>query len=417
MLDTLRWLGVALAALAATLAVAKIGEVAARALGQPGVVGEIVLGLLTGPFLLWVGGTGASAAVLGEGRLDALTTLSHAGLVLFLVGVGHELKAGAATPRARPLVWTAVGALVLPAAAGLLMAAWVGGQGPELRGSAPSLAFGLVMLVALTVTAVPVLARILVERNRMHTAAARLSLGSAALIDLVAWALLAVAIASASSSGSVLSVLGRLAVLTAVVLLTVLVGRLLRLAPARAWARRHRPIAIVLIGLAALGLAVLARAFGLNEILLALAVGLALPADGPDGAWTPVAETVARGGRLLVPVFFFVTGIGVFAPGVGAMPWAAAGVAVLLAIVGKMGGALIGARLGGRTTREGLELGILLNTRGLTELVVLQAAFAARIITPALYLALVVMTMVTTAMTGPLHSWLTTRAPVEVRAA
>ncbi|EWC63669.1 Na(+)/H(+) antiporter [Actinokineospora spheciospongiae] len=414
MLDSLRWLGLLLGALVVTLAVAKLGGLLARAVRQPSVVGEIVLGLLTGPFLLWVGGEGVRTALLGEGRLDALNTVAHAGLVLFLVGVGHELKVGAGIPRARSLVWTATGAMLLPAAAGLLMALWVGGQGTDLRGSAPTTSFVLVMLVALTVTAVPVLARILDESGRMDTPAARLALSAAAFIDLVAWAVLAVAITGATGEGDLLSVLGRLGMLVGVVLVITSLGRLLRIGRVRAAAAAHRRVTIVLIGLAALGVALLAKALGINEIILALAVGLALPVDGERGTWTPVAETVARGGRELVPVFFFVTGVGVFAAEVGSIPWAAIGVALVLAVVGKVGGSYLGARLGGSTRGESLELGVLLNTRGLTELVVLQAAFTAGIITPALYLALVVMTLVTTAMTGPLHKRLT-REPAEMR--
>ena len=412
MLDSLRWLGLVLGALVVTLAVAKVGGLLARALRQPSVIGEITLGLLTGPFLLWVGGDGVRTSVLGEGRLDALNTVAHAGLVLFLVGVGHELKVGTGIPRARSLVWTAAGALVVPAVAGLGMAAWVIGTG-DLRGTAPTASFLLVMMVALTVTAIPVLARILDESGRLDTPSSRLALSSAALIDLVAWAVLAVAVTTASGSGDLLPVLGRLGLLVGATLVVAALGRLLRIERVRTAAEAHRRVTIVAIALVALGVAVLAKAVGINEILLALAVGLALPADR---TWTPLATSVARGGRELVPVFFFVTGIGVFAAQVGSMPWAAIGVALVLAVVGKMGGTFLGARLGGSSARQSLELAVLLNTRGLTELVVLQAAFAAGIITPGLYLALVVMTLVTTAMTGPLHSRLT-REPelVEVR--
>ncbi len=403
--DALRWTALALVALATTLAAARLGAWLARVLRQPEVVGEIAFGLLAGPLLLWAGSSGLREALLGGGRLEVLDLVAHGGLVLFMVGVGHELKVGAVAPRARALVWTALGALVLPAAAGLLMAAWVRGQGPDLRGDAPDPAFTLTLAVALTVTAVPVLARILLERGRLRTPVARLALSAAALIDLVAWAVLALAITLAAG-GSVQAVLGRTALLLGAGVAAAVFSRVLRHVPTHVGSRAIRT---VLIGLAAIGLSVLARAWGVNEILLALVLGLALPADGREGPWTRAVEVVARGGRVLVPVFFFVTGIGVFAAGVSGVPWAATGIATGLAVLGKVGGTYLGARLGGCPPKAAVELGVLLNTRGLTELVVLQAAYTAGIIPPALYLALVLMTLVTTAMTGPLHNGLTRR--------
>ncbi|OLR91895.1 cation:proton antiporter [Actinokineospora bangkokensis] len=397
--DALRWAAFALLALVVVLAAARLGAWLARLVGQPEVVGEIALGLAAGPLLLWVGGAGLREALFGDGRLDALSVVSHSGLGLFMVGVGHELKSGTAAPRARVLVGAVVGTLVLPAALGVAMAVWLLGQGPALRGTAPATAYVLVLAISLTVTAVPVLARILVERDLMRTRTARLALSAAALVDLVAWAALALAIAVAGG-GTPAAVLGRIGVLVGIGLLAAVLAVLLRKVPA---GRAHLALS-VLIGLSAVGLSLVAKTFGVNEILLALALGLAIPHDGPDGGWTAAVAPVARVGRVLVPVFFFVTGIGVFTARIDGVPWVATGVAVALAVLGKVGGTYLGARLGGSPHPEALELGILLNTRGLTELVVLQAAFAAGILPPALYLALILMTLVTTAMTGPLHA-------------
>lgn len=399
--DALRWAALVVLALVTVLAAARLGAWLARLVRQPEVVGEIALGLLAGPLLLWAGGFGVRDTLFGDGRLDTLNLLAHSGLMLFMVGVGHELKSGAAPLRARVLVGTVVGTLVLPAVLGLAMAAWLLGQGPALRGTAPAPAYVLVMAISLSVTAVPVLARILVERNLMCTRTARLALGAAALVDLVAWAGLALAIAMAGG-GSALAVTGRIGVLLGIGLLAALLAVLLRRVPA---GQAHVPLS-VLIGACAIGLSLLARTWGVNEILLALALGMAIPADGPTGGWTAAVAPVARVGRVLVPVFFFVTGIGVFSAEIDTMPWLATGVAVVLAVLGKIGGTYLGARASGSAPAEALELGILLNTRGLTELVVLQAAYAAGILPPALYLALILMTLVTTAMTGPLHAWL-----------
>lgn len=397
-----RWLALGLGALALTLAIAKLGDVVARLAGQPGVVGEIAFGLLAGPLLVWWGGDGVRSLLFGEGRLDALSLLAHAGLVLYLVGVGHELKRGAHAPRAKPLVWTTLGTLVVPALTGLVMALWVSGQDSSLRGNASTGSFVLVMVVALTVTAVPVLARILAEKGKLEGRVPRLALGSASLVDVVAWILLVIAV----SSGSLPN---RLLVLAGVVAVVLLARRGLRAEPVRRAAAARPWVTTVLSAAVALGVAALAKSMGVNEVVLAIAIGLALPADA---VWSPVAERVSLAGRRLVPVFFFVTGLGVFAAQLTGVPWTAIAIALVLAVVGKIGGSYAGARLGGCSHRDALELGVLLNTRGLTELVALQAAFAAKLLTPALYLAMVVMTLVTTAMTGPLQKLLDRRAPV-----
>lgn len=397
-----RWLALGSGALALTLAIAKLGDVLARAVGQPGVVGEIAFGLLAGPLLVWWGGEGLRSLLFGEGRLDALSLLSHAGLVLYLVGVGHELKRGVHAPRAKPLVCTTLGTLVVPALTGLAMALWVSTQDLSLRGNASTTSFVLVMVVALSVTAVPVLARILAENGRLEGRVPRLALGSASLVDMIAWILLVVAI----SSGSLLN---RLLVLAGVVVLVLVARQGLRLEPVRRAAAARPLVTTVLAAAAALGVAAAARTTGVNEVVLAIAIGLALPADP---VWSPVAERVSFAGRRLVPVFFFVTGLGVFAARLTGMPWMAIALVLVLAIAGKVGGSYLGARLGGCSHRDALELGVLLNTRGLTELVVLQAAFAAKLLTPALYLVMVVMTLVTTAMTGPLQKLLDRRVPV-----
>ncbi|QKV90703.1 cation:proton antiporter [Streptomyces sp. NA02950] len=402
MSDVLRWTVFAVLALIIVLATARLGAWLARLLRQPEVVGEISLGLLAGPLLVWAGGTGLRHVLFGDGRWDALNLVAHGGLVLFMVGVGHELTSGATAPRARPLVSTAIGALLAPAALGVGMAVWLQGQGSALRGTAPTPAFTLVLAVSLSVTAVPVLARILIERGQVHTAAARLALGAGALIDLVAWAVLALAIAIAGG-GSVPAVLGRIGTLLSIGLLAALLAVALRRVPGG----RSRTLSAVLIGVVALGLSLVAKVLGVNEILMALALGLAIPHDGRGGAWCAAVEPVTRVGQALVPVLFFVTGTGVFTSEIDVLPWLATGVALVLAIVGKVGGTYLGARAGGCSPHAALELGVLLNTRGLTELVVLQAAYAAGILPPALYLALVLMTLVTTAMTGPLHARMT----------
>ncbi|MGW7418445.1 cation:proton antiporter, partial [Streptomyces sp. NPDC054863] len=152
---------------------------------------------------------------------------------------------------------------------------------------------------------------------------------------------------------------------------------------------------------------------GVTEIFGALLVGLAIPPDG----WHDVVRVVTRIGRLLVPVFFVVTGLTVFGGQFGATPWFAIVLATALGIVGKVGGGFLGARLGGASVLDAARLGVLVNTRGLTELVVLQAGYSAGILTAPVFLALVVMALVTTAMTGPCYGLLERSAARRVKVA
>ena len=140
---------------------------------------------------------------------------------------------------------------------------------------------------------------------------------------------------------------------------------------------------------------------GLTAIFGAVLVGLAIPA-GKDGPWTATAASVAKAGRALVPVFFVVTGITVLTSAFAAASWALIVIATTLGALGKLGGGYLGARRGGQSRRTSARVGVLMNTRGLTELIVLKVGYSAGILSAPLFLALVVMALTTTAMTGPL---------------
>lgn len=253
----------------------------------------------------------------------------------------------------------------------------------------------LLLAVAMSVTAVPVLARILEERALFDTPVGRLSMTVGIIIDVVAWLLLALAVGLAAGGAG--SVPGLAAVVAVGLLLMFCLARLLRTAPVKAFRDRFRRLTAVLVGCAGLAGSWAFQEQGATEIFGALLVGLAIPADG----WHAVVRVVTRIGRRLVPVFFVSTGITVFAGQFGALPWLAITLAIVLGIVGKVGGGYLGARLGGASASDAVRVGVLVNTRGLTELLVLQAGYSAGILTAPVFLALVVMALVTTAMTGP----------------
>ncbi|MBG0831309.1 cation:proton antiporter [Planomonospora sp. ID67723] len=392
------------------MGVAFVGGRLARVLGQPVVIGEVGVGLLAGPALLAVGGPEFTAALLPPGPLDAVRAVGHAGLLLFLVGVAHELRAGSITVHGRSLWWAVAGSLGLPLVVGCLLAGWIIWSGDaELRGPAPDPALVLLVAISLAVTAVPVLSRILTDREIMHTVVARLSVASAVIIDAVAWILLSVAIGLTEGEGT-----GKVAALAALAVgggaAAVLAHRELARDGAVGFGRRFPRLAATLAAACALGASAAMGQWGMTDIFGALLVGFALPAGGNSAGegspWGEAAHRVARVGRMLVPVFFVVVGVTVFAVPSVTFPWMAIGVVTVAGILAKVGGGYLGGRLGGLSHRAGLQLGVLMNTRGLTELVVLQAGYTARILTAPLFLALAVMTLVTTAMTGPLYALL-----------
>lgn len=372
----------------------------AKPLRQPAVVLEIAAGITVGPVLVAIGGPDTVSTLLPTGVLGWVRFVGHIGLVLFVIGVAHEIRVKPSELRGKLIGWTTAGGLLVPLVAGALFAIWVlTDGGPAVRGTAPASALALLVGVSLSVTAVPVLARILADDGLSETLIGRLAMAVAVLIDAASWLLVALAIGLATGGfGGTVRVL---AVLAAGVFVATVLRRVLNAARVTGWCARFprgTALALAVAGLAASG--VLQR-WGLTEIFGAVLVGFAVPAAGKT--WYRPVLIVTRIGRALVPLFFAVTGVTVFTGVIGAVPWAVIALATVLAGAGKVGGGYLGARIGGLPPAAAVRTGVLLNARGLTELVVLQAGYQAHVLTPSLYLALVVMALVTTASTSPAY--------------
>ncbi|WP_237774405.1 cation:proton antiporter [Actinosynnema sp. ALI-1.44] len=401
------------AAVAALLSLAYLARRAAVCTRQPAVMAEIAIGLLLTPVLIALVGREGFTVLLPGAVVDGLRSLGQVGLALFLVGVAHELGDSVRGKRTRSLGWVIFGALVPAFAAGTLAAcgiAWTGD--PALRGTAPLAAFVLLMGVALAITAVPVLARILLDRGINGTPSGRVALSAAVLTDAVAWPVLAVAVGL--TSGSLTRAAVALITLLAGVAAALGLRRLLRTGLAnRVFAWLPGGTALVLAA-AALGAASLAERLGLHLVCGAFLVGLAIPTGDAAEPWARPVRWVYTVGRWLVAVYFVVAGVTLFARPLGTTPWLATLVATLvvtvLAVVSKIGGGYAGARLAGHPRRSAAEIGVLLNTRGLTEVVVLQIGLSVGILTPLLFLACLVMALVTTSLTGPALSFIDHRA-------
>lgn len=409
------WAAHVAAILLAVLLAAYGGGRLARLVGQPAVIGEMGIALFAGPALAAAGGPARMEVLLPAARLEAVQVVGHVGLALFLVGVAYGLRTRPIAVPGRPLWRVVGGSLGVSAAVGCLFAGWAGWTGEAgLRGTAPGPAFVLLLAVAFSVTALPVLSRILVDQGIAHTAVARLAIASAMVIDVVAWIALSAAIGLAGGEG-----LGRMPGLAALIvgggMVTILVRRSLAGDRAGRFCHRFPRLTALLIAACVLGLSGAMREWGLTEIFGAMLVGFAIPAPGEESAWSRSVHRIAQVGRRLMPVFFVTVGLTVFTAPAGGVHWTAIFMATGAGVLAKVGGGYAGARMGGLSHLEGLRFGVLMNTRGLTELVILQAGHAAGLLTAPLFLALAVMTLVTTAMTGPLYALLTPPAPAARR--
>jgi K+:H+ antiporter len=391
-----------LAQVVVILAAARItGGLAARA-GQPRVVGEMAAGLLLGPSLLGRAAPDAYGALFEPASLAPLQAVGQVGLVFYMFVVGLELDLGLLRGRGRAAVLVSHGSIVGPFLLGTLLAPWLYGRfAPP---GTPFTGFALFLGTAMSVTAFPVLARIIAERGLAGTRVGALALACAAVDDVTAWTLLAAVVLLVRGPHGALPLPATLAGSLA---FAALMLAAVRPALARAGARpggdgrltHERMAALLLFPLAC---ALTTEWLGIHALFGAFLAGAVFPRRHP------LARALAR--RLadftvvfFLPLFFALTGLRVhFGPGAGWGDWKVFLAVVAVAAAGKLGGAALAARLSGMGWREAAAVGVLMNTRGLVELVVLNVGLEAGVISTGLFSVMVVMALATTAATAPL---------------
>ena len=377
------------------------GRLAAR-LGQPPVIGEILAGIALGPSLLGLLGPDLPGTLFPDEVRGWLKHVGDLGLVLFLFGVGRESDPRLLR-RARGRIGAlSLGSIAVPAAVGALVALPLWADHAVVDGQAvPRAAFAAFVAVALAVTAFPVLARILGDAGLLRSAVGRTAMAVAAVTDLVAWSALAVVVGVWGTGGRpvlelVLLVLAYGAGLR-LVLLPVVRTSLGR------WGRERPlvPAAILLAGL--LVSAAATDRIGLHAAIGAFVFGVLCPRDGVPGRTAAAGEDVlARTGVLLVPVFFLTTGLTVDLASLSLGGVSELLVLLAAASLAKFVGVAGAARLSGDAARPAAALGVLLNARGLTELVILEVGRSSGILDDRIFAALVAVALVTTVVTGPL---------------
>jgi Kef-type K+ transport system membrane component KefB len=381
-----------------------------RKLGQPQVVGEMTAGLLLGPSLLgWIA-PAASSALFAPDSLGFLNALCQVGLVLFMFLVGVELEPALLRGHGHTAVLTSHASILAPFFLGVVLAVPFY---PRLAPPGVAFAsFALFLGAAMSVTAFPVLARILTERKLHRTSVGAVALVCAAVDDVTAWCILAgiVIVARAGRDFFPLwRVLGGCAIFVAVMITG---GRRIFRAFGRTFARRGSLSAdsLAAILLCAFVSAWAAELIGIHALFGAFLAGAVMPREpGFARALTQKLEDLVV--VVLLPLFFAFTGLRTSVRLLGAPGlWLSAALVLVCAIAGKLGGSALAARSCGMPWREAAGVGVLMNTRGLMELVILNVGLDIGVISPALFTMMVLMALVTTAMTSPLLAWISPAA-------
>jgi Kef-type K+ transport system membrane component KefB len=398
--------GIVLADLALIVALALLCAGVAKRLRQPAVMGEIVAGLLLGPSLLGLFPGDLPRVLFPPVVRPYLEVLAQVGLVLFMFGVGYRLDTFRLRGHGTRVLSVSVGSVALPFGLGLgtgfATFGWL--NRTEL---APTSAAGpaLFLGAAMSITAFPVLARIVAERGLEKTSLGVLAIASAAVQDLLAWCTLAVVVALVTASGpwSLALTFGLSLLFLAVLVLLVRPALRWLLSPNRVRGARTRLTHAVLLS----GLLISAwatDAIGLHALFGAFAFGAVVPRQFVEVTSPHVTERIDQASLLLLPVFFTITGMTVDLGGLGGQGVAMLLGVVVVACVGKFGGAVTAAKLSGVPAREAVGLGVLLNARGLTELVILNVGLQLRMIDHRMFTVMVAMAVITTLITGPLLS-------------
>jgi len=381
--------------------------VAARALGavfrwmnQPPVIGEMIAGILLGPSLLGRVAPELSAHVFPSLVVPFLSVTSQVGVILFMFLVGLELDTRLLRQRTRAPVVISHASIIVPFLLGATLALRLY---PLLSSQDVSFTqFALFIGVSMSVTAFPVLARILTDRGMQKSRIGTIALACAAVDDVTAWCLLAFVVSVARAQpGRIFTTLG----LTAAFIIVIFV--LVR--PAALWLVRKQATnrlaaqSTFVIVCAALLLAALAtERIGIHALFGAFLIGVVVPHD------SALAQDVRRKLEdavvaLLLPVFFVFTGLRTQIGLVhGLRNWLICATIVAVASLGKFGGSFVAARLTGLSWREAVSVGILMNTRGLMELIVLNVGLDLGVLSPALFAMFVLMAIATTFATTPI---------------
>jgi Kef-type K+ transport system membrane component KefB len=387
--------------LLALAAVVVVGRLLGRVLawfGQPPVIGDIVAGVALGPSLLGLVAPAASFYILPPPVAPYLGVVAQLGVIIYMFLVGLELNPAVIRGQMRATVTTAMASVGVPFALGAALAVYLY---PRLSTAAVPLShFALFMGIALSITAFPVLARILEDRGMIGTRLGIAALTCAAIADVVTWCVLAFVVGVVQARIASLFLVAGFTVGFVAVMFFLVRPIFRRLSVPSDGRSAHDVVALALASMLLAALAT--ETIGVHAIFGAFLLGVVIPHDGE------LARSLERSlgdlaTVLLLPAFFALTGmrteVGLLS---GAFQWATCGLIIAAATIGKFGGTFAAARLTGMDSRHAAGLGVLMNTRGLMELIVLNIGLDLGVISPTLFTMLVIMALVTTLATTPI---------------
>lgn len=378
-----------------------LGYVFSRKLKQPSVMGEIVAGIVLGPSLLGFYFPDTMGFLFPQASLPTLSTLSQIGLILFMFIIGMELDISVLKTKAHSAIIISHASIVIPFFLGMVLAyIFYTNHAPQ---NVSFLSFSLFIGIAMSITAFPVLARILQERNLTRTPLGALVLTCAAADDVTAWILLAI-IVTISKAGDLNSALFTIGLSAAYILfmIYVIAPFLKRLGSIYISRENLTRTAVALILMIVFLSSLTTEVIGIHALFGAFLAGVVMPSEGNlKKLISEKFEDIAV--ILFLPIFFVITGLRTEINLLNDSElWNVFGLVILVAVVGKFLGSAIAAKIAGSNWEDSLSIGALMNTRGLMELVVLNIGYDLGILSPEIFAVFVLMALVTTLSTGPL---------------
>lgn len=393
-------LAILLAQIVAIILVARFFGWVSRKIGQPSVVGEIVAGIVLGPSLVGMYWPEFSVMLFPKESMGNLQFLSQMGLILFMFVIGMELDLKALKNKAHDAVVISHASIIIPFSLGLGLAYFIyqsfAPQGIEF------ISFGLFLGIAMSVTAFPVLARIVQERGIHKTRLGTIAITCAAADDITAWCILAavIAIVKAGSFVSSLYIIA-LALVYVLVMLKVVRPFLKRVGDLKSTRESLSKPVVAIFFLTLLLSSYAAEVIGIHALFGAFMAGAIMPESGKfRNIFIEKVEDVSV--VILLPLFFVFTGL---RTQIGLLNdsslWGITGLIILVGVVGKFFGSALAAKFVGQSWKDSLSIGALMNTRGLMELVVLNIGYDLGVLSAEIFTMMVIMALVTTFMTGP----------------
>ena len=370
-------------------------------IGQPGVIGEIVAGIVLGPSVLGALFPDAFQFLFPPDSLTNLELLSQVGLILFMFVIGMELDFSVLKNKINETLVISHAGILVPFFLGILSSYWIYEE--YASSQTPFLPFALFIGISMSITAFPVLARIIQERNMTKTPLGTLAIASAANDDVTAWCLLAVviAISKAGSFASALYSVG-LAVVYIAIMFLVVRPFLKKVGEVYANQEAINKTFVAFILLILIISSCITEVIGIHALFGAFMAGVVMPSNiGFRKVMMEKVEDISL--VFFLPLFFAFTGLRTEIGLINSLElWLVCLLLVTVAVAGKLGGCAVAARLVGESWKDSLTVGTLMNTRGLMELVALNIGYEMGVLPPSIFVILVIMALVTTFMTTPL---------------